>query len=140
LTESRLPTEIIEMLNDYYALMFDAITSSGGSVNQIIGDGLMAIFGAPIQYEDHCVRAVKAALEILELLEGFNQNQAVQNKPQIKIGVGIASGQMIAGFTGTQHRATYTYTCVGDTYKIESHGLVQLKGKTIEVAVFSVSA
>jgi len=169
LTESRPPAEIIEMLNDYYALMFEAITGHGGSVNQMIGDGLMAIFGAPVHYEDHCIRAVNAALEMLELLEGFNQNQAAQDKPQIKVGIGIASGQMIAGFTGTQHRATYT--CVGDTvnmaarleaqtkvigkpilvehvtrealgdsFKIEPHGLVQLKGKTIEVEVFSVSA
>lgn len=169
LTESRPPAEIIELLNDYYALMFDAITSNGGSVNQIIGDGLMAMFGAPVHYEDHCERAVNAALEMLELLDGLNQNQAVQNKPQIKIGIGIASGQVIAGFTGTEHRATYT--CVGDTvnlasrleaqtkvvgrsiliesvtraalgdaYKIESHGSVQLKGKTMEVEIFSVSA
>jgi class 3 adenylate cyclase len=167
ITESRSPAEIIEMLNDYYALMFDAITSNGGAVNQMIGDGLMAVFGAPVHYEDHCVRAVNAAMEMLELVDGFNQNQAAQDKPQIKIGVGIASGQMIAGFTGTQHRATYT--CVGDTvnlaarlethtkvvgkpiliegitraalddtFKTESHGLVQLKGKTTEIEVFSV--
>ena len=167
LTESRPPAEIIEMLNDYYALMFDAITSNGGAVNQMIGDGLMAVFGAPVHYEDHCVRAVNAAVEMLELVEGFNQNQAAQDKPQIKIGVGIASGQMIAGFTGTQHRATYT--CVGDTVNLaarlethtkvvgrpiliegvtraalgeafvtESHGPVQLKGKTKDVEVFSV--
>ena len=169
ITESSPPAEIIEMLNDYYALMFEAITSHGGSVNQMIGDGLMAIFGAPVHHENHCERAVNAALEMLELLEGFNQNQAAQNKVQIKIGIGIASGQVIAGFTGTQHRATYT--CVGDTvnmaarleaqtkvvgkpilinevtrealgdsFKIESHGPVQLKGKTIEVEVFSVAA
>lgn len=168
LTESSTPAEIIEMLNDYYALMFDAITSNGGAVNQMIGDGLMAVFGAPVHYDDHCQRAVKAAMEMLELVDGFNQNQAAQDKPQIKIGIGIASGQMIAGFTGTQHRATYT--CVGDTvnlaarlethtklvgkpvliegvtraalddtFETESHGLVQLKGKTTETEVFSVS-
>ena len=169
ITEARSPAEIIEMLNDYYALMFDAITGHGGSVNQIIGDGLMAIFGAPVYYEDHCERAVKAALEMLELLDGFNQNQLTQKKPQIKIGIGIASGQMVAGFTGTQHRATYT--CVGDTvnlaarlevqtkvigkpiliegatrsalseaFQVEAHGPMQLKGKTVEIEVFSVSA
>jgi adenylate cyclase len=118
LTESRSPAEIIDLLNDYFALMFEAITSNGGSLNQMIGDGLMAIFGAPIYYEDHCVRAVNSALEMLELLDGFNQNQAAQEKPQIRIGIGIASGQMVAGFTGTQHRATYT--CVGDTVNLAS--------------------
>jgi len=137
LTESRPPAEVIEMLNDYYALMFDAITSHGGSVNQMIGDGLMSVFGAPVFYEDHCERAVQAALEMLELLEGFNQNQAAQDKLQIKIGVGIASGQMIAGFTGTQHRATYT--CVGDTVnlasRIESH--TKVVGKPILIDRFT---
>lgn len=137
LTESRPPAEVIEMLNDYYALMFDAITSHGGSVNQMIGDGLMSVFGAPVFYEDHCERAVQAALEMLELLEGFNQNQAAQDKPQIKIGVGIASGQVIAGFTGTQHRATYT--CVGDTVnlasRIESH--TKVVGKPILIDRFT---
>lgn len=137
LTESLPPAEVIEMLNDYYALMFDAITSNGGSVNQMIGDGLLAIFGAPVHHEDHCVRAVNSALEMLELLEGFNQNQSVQGKVQIKIGIGIASGQMIAGFTGTQHRATYT--CVGDTVnlasRIESH--TKVAGKPILIDKFT---
>lgn len=123
IAESRSPAEIIEMLNDYYALMFEAITSHGGSVNQMIGDGLMAIFGAPVHYEDHGERAVRAALEMLELLAAFNQEQAALDRPQIKIGVGIASGSVIAGYTGTQHRATYT--CIGDTVnlaaRIESH-------------------
>lgn len=168
LTESSSPAEIIEMLNGYYALMFEAITGQGGSVNQIIGDGLMAIFGAPIRYEDHCQRAVKAALEMLELLEGFNQTRSAENKTRIRIGIGIASGQMIAGFTGTQHRATYTCVgdtvnmasrleaetkvigkpiliegstraALGDTFQVKSHGFMQLRGKTVESEVFSVS-
>ena len=74
---------------------------------------------------------------MLELLEGFNQNQSVQGKVQIKIGIGIASGQMIAGFTGTQHRATYT--CVGDTVnlasRIESH--TKVAGKPILIDKFT---
>jgi class 3 adenylate cyclase len=60
---------------------------------------------------------------MIELLRGFNEEQAAQGKVQIKIGIGIASGRVIAGYTGTQHRATYT--CVGDTVnlaaRIEGH-------------------
>lgn len=123
ITESRPPEEIIEMLNEYFALMFDAITNHGGSVNQIIGDGLMAIFGAPIPHEDHCERAVRAALEMRTLLDTFNQQRLMRDKPGIKIGIGIASGQVVAGFTGTEHRATYT--CIGDAVnlaaRIEDH-------------------
>jgi class 3 adenylate cyclase len=83
----------------------------------------MAIFGAPIHNDGHREHAVRAALEMIELLKEFNIEQAAQNKVQIKIGVGIASGTVIAGYTGTQHRATYT--CVGDTVnlaaRIEDH-------------------
>jgi adenylate cyclase len=116
ITETHDPAEIIELLNNYYALMFDAIISHGGTVNQMIGDGLMAVFGTPIHREDHCEQAVLAALEMLDLLEGFNQQQAALKKSQIKIGIGIASGKMIAGYTGTEYRAVYT--CVGDTVNL----------------------
>lgn len=123
ITESRSPGEIIDMLNDYFALMFEAITGHGGTVNQMIGDGLMAMFGAPVYHEDHREQAVQAALEMLELLAAFNQDRTARDQPQIKIGVGIATGKVVAGFTGTQHRATYT--CIGDTVnlaaRIEEH-------------------
>lgn len=123
ITEKRSPAEIIEILNDYFALMFEAIAGHGGTVNQMIGDGLMAIFGAPVYYEDHRERAVRAALEMLELLATFNEQQIVLGRPQISIGMGIATGKVVAGFTGTQHRATYT--CIGDTVnlaaRIEDH-------------------
>jgi class 3 adenylate cyclase len=147
--------------------MFEAITSHGGMVNQMMGDGLMAIFGAPQAQKDHSERAVRAALEMIEMIDLLNLDRESQGKPAIYIGIGIASGQMIAGYTGTVHRATYT--CVGDTvnqsarleaqtkvigepiliegvtraalgerFKVNAHGLVQLKGKTSEVEVFSV--
>lgn len=121
--EKENPAEIIELLNDYFALMFEAIAGYHGMVNQMAGDGFMAVFGAPIQRDDHREQAVRAALEMIELLEGFNVEQAARNKVQIRIGIGIASGRVIAGYTGTQHRATYT--CVGDTVnlaaRIETH-------------------
>ena len=167
LSESQSPADTIELLNTYYALMFDAINGHGGTVNQMIGDGLMALFGAPAPHPDRCEQSVRAALEMVELVELFNQDQAAQGKAPIRIGVGIASGQVIAGYTGTQHRATYT--CVGDTVnvaaRLEAHtkavgqpilidentqsglsgdlqvvdqGPVQVKGKTQPVHIFSV--
>lgn len=168
IAEKEDPAVIIELLNDYFALMFDAITSHGGTVNQMIGDGLMAVFGAPIHHEDHCRQAVRAALEMIDNLEGFNAQQGSLGKLQINIGIGIASGQVVAGYTGTQHRATFT--CIGDTVnlaaRIESHtkvvkriilidestrnelgegfnlealGEEVFKGKTLPVKIFSVT-
>jgi class 3 adenylate cyclase len=167
LSESQDPGDTIELLNNYYALMFDAISKHDGIVNLIQGDGLMAMFGAPISREAHREQAVRAALEMQGLLQPFNERQALEGKPQIRIGIGIASGKVIAGYAGTQERATYT--CVGDTVnlaaRLETHtkvtgspilidgnteqglsqnilrasvGDVVFKGKTQPVSVFAV--
>ena len=119
ITETLSPAETIELLNSYYTLTFDAIGGHGGIVNQMLGDGLMAIFGAPLPRPDHRERAVRAALEMLELMDGFNQDQARRGGMEIQIGIGIASGPLVAGFTGTQQRMTYTG--VGDTVNLAAH-------------------
>ena len=116
ISESRDPAETIELLNDYYLLMMDAIYGEGGIVNQMVGDGLMAFFGAPEPRDDHRQAAVQAARQMIELIRLFNEEQAVRDKVQIQIGVGIASGRVVAGYTGTSNRATYT--CVGDTVNV----------------------
>jgi len=135
IAESQKPSDTIELLNRYFGLMFDAINNNGGTVNQMVGDGLMAVFGAPIFHEDHCERAVRAGLDMLEQLKVFNLQQSKQSKMQIRIGIGIASGEMIAGYTGTQNRATYT--CIGDTVnlaaRIEDHTKVALRPLLIDI-------
>jgi class 3 adenylate cyclase len=168
LVESQPPEETIDLLNTYYTLMFDAISGHGGVINQMIGDGLMAIFGAPLPLPDHEASAVRAALEMIELVDMFNQERAAADKTQIKIGIGIASGEMVAGYAGTSKRAAYT--CMGDTVnlaarlethtkvamrtilidgatrkalpervEIEALGPVEIKGKAMPVEVFSVN-
>jgi adenylate cyclase len=123
IVEAQEPAATIELLNDYYTLMMDAINGEGGIVNQMVGDGLMAIFGAPLPRDDHRQRAVLAARQMVELIRLFNEEQAAQDNLQIQIGIGVASGSVVAGYTGTLHRATYT--CVGDTVnvaaRLESH-------------------
>jgi len=167
LAESQPPEETIELLNTYYTLMFDAISGHGGMVTLMIGDGLMAVFGAPLPLPDHGESAVRAALEMIEMVDLFNLERAAAGKTQIRIGIGIASGEMVAGYAGTNQRATYT--CIGDTVnlaaRIEAHtkvaqaailidaatraglgervqveplGPVAFKGKTVPVDVFSV--
>jgi adenylate cyclase len=167
LAESLPPAETIDLLNSFYTLMFDAIGGHGGIVNQMLGDGLMALFGAPLPHADHAERAVRAGLEMLELIAGFNRDQVTRDKPEIRIGIGIASGQVIAGYTGTERRVTYT--CVGDTvnlaahleahtkvlgepilidgatrgrlgeaFRVAEHGTVQFKTRAQPVAVYSV--
>jgi adenylate cyclase len=167
LVEQQSPEETIELLNTYYTLMFDAISGRGGVVNQMIGDGLMAIFGAPLPLADGCGSAVHAAQDMLEMIDLFNLERVASGKPPIRIGVGIATGEMVAGYTGTQQRATYT--CIGDPVnlaaRLEAHtkvagqpilidqatstdlgqrfalqalGAVLFKGKAVAVEVFAV--
>ena len=123
LAESQPPEETIELLNNYYALMFDAIAGQGGIVTLMIGDGLMAVFGAPLALPEHEVQAVRAAQEMIELIALFNEERKALGRAPIRLGIGIASGDMIAGYAGTKARATYT--CIGDIVnlasRIESH-------------------
>ena len=169
LCEAQPPEETIELLNTYYTLMFDAISGHGGVVNQMIGDGLMAIFGAPLPLPEPELAAVRAALDMQEMIEMFNLERVALDKEPIRIGIGIASGEVVAGYTGTQQRATYT--CIGDTVnlaaRLEAHtkvagrgilidfdtqlvlgdrvpveavGEVQFRGKAAAVPVFAVKA
>jgi class 3 adenylate cyclase/ActR/RegA family two-component response regulator len=131
LVESQSPEETIELLNAYYALMFEAIGSHGGVVNQMIGDGLMTLFGAPRPLLDHAGSAVRAALEMMTRMDQFNRDRLIAGKSEIKIGIGIATGEVVAGYTGTTERATYT--CIGDTVnlaaRLEAH--TKVAGRSI---------
>ncbi len=169
MVEQQSPDETIELLNMYYALMFDAISGHGGVVNQMVGDGLMAVFGAPLPLDDHSACAVRAALEMVEMIDLLDVERSSLGKPAIRIGIGIATGEMVAGYTGTQHRATYT--CVGDTVNLAARleaytketdqvilldaatrtdvgsqfdlvdmGAVMFKGKLVAVDVFAAGA
>jgi class 3 adenylate cyclase len=168
LSEKSDPADTIELLNSYFAAIFEPIARHGGVVNQIIGDGLMALFGVAGKDQDHEQQAVLAAMDMMDTLRKFNEKQAAAGKVQLKIGIGIATGEVIAGYAGTQHRATYT--CVGDTVnlaaRIESYtkeagkpilfdaetraclpdsmpvetlGELMFKGKTIPVQIYSVA-
>ncbi len=131
MVETQPPEETIELLNTYYALMFEAIGAQSGVVNQMIGDGLMAIFGAPLPLPEPALAAVRAALDMAEMITLLNSERAALGKAPIAIGIGIASGEMIAGYTGTDTRATYT--CIGDTVnlaaRLEAH--TKVAGRTI---------
>ncbi|HEV2041275.1 MAG TPA: adenylate/guanylate cyclase domain-containing protein [Casimicrobiaceae bacterium] len=139
LAESQPPDETIELLNTYYALMFEAISGHGGVVTVMMGDGLMSVFGAPMPLPDYAENAVRAAQEMVELIDLFNVDRQTAGKPPINIGIGIASGEMVAGYTGTNKRATYT--CIGDTVnlaaRLETHTKVAQRAILIDPATRS---
>ena len=123
MSEDQAPEATIELLNAWYALMFDAIASHGGMVSLMIGDGLMALFGAPQPLDNPAQQAVDAAREMLAMIDGFNVERRAAAEPDLRIGIGIATGEVVAGYAGTQNRACYT--CIGMTVnraaRLESH-------------------
>jgi adenylate cyclase len=118
----RMPPEtVIEMLNRYLTEMSDAILDNGGTIVSFMGDGIMAIFGAPLELDDHADRAVAAARQMRdERLPAFNAWCAgrVPAGDGFRMGIGVASGPVMSGNVGSARRMEYA--AVGDTTNIAS--------------------
>jgi adenylate cyclase len=113
--ESLRPDLVIDVLNHYLSEMSDAIMDHGGTLVSYMGDGIMAVFGAPIEQPDHADRAVAAAEEMLgPRLDRFNEWLRAQGLGEgFQMGVGINSGSVMSGQVGSERRIEYT--AVGDT-------------------------
>lgn len=112
LTERLTPEEVVAILNEFYGLMFEQTFQQAGTLDKFLGDGAMAIFGAPKAYEDHALRAIKTALAIRAGIANLTANRESQGEQPITIGIGISTGEVIAGTVGAQNRVEYTV--IGD--------------------------
>ena len=114
-SESRSPDEVVEVLNDYLGEMTDAIMDHGGTLVAYMGDGIMAVFGAPIEQPDHADCALAAAREMLEVrLPAFNARLRESGQGEgFRIGIGINTGEVMSGQVGSIRRMEYT--ALGDT-------------------------
>lgn len=115
IAENKEPEEIIKFQNNTFGFMIEIINNYNGIINQFLGDGYMATFGAPISSENDCQNAVNASLDILYELDKRNQNGLL---PNIKIGIGLHSGYVVAGNVGTDTRKQYSIS--GNTVIIAS--------------------
>ena len=104
--ESHSPEDVVTTLNGMLGKIADAVIAAGGNVDKFLGDGLMAVFGAPLHHEDHAERAVTAAYAMLEALQDH----------ALAIGVAVNSGVVVAGSIGNERRTEYT--CIGDTVNV----------------------
>lgn len=113
--ETLPPDQVIDVLNHYLSEMSDAIMDHGGTLVAYMGDGIMAVFGAPIEQDDHADRAVAAAREMIGTrLDRFNDWVEEQGLgARFQMGVGINSGSVMSGQVGSERRIEYT--AVGDT-------------------------
>ena len=118
ISEQYQPEQIVEFLNDYFALMVQEIFTEQGTLDKFIGDGIMAVFGAPISRPDDPVRAVRAALGMRRSLRRFNARQRERGAVEIDIGIGISHGESISGNIGSEQRMEYTV--IGDSVNVAS--------------------
>ena len=105
-------SDILQMLNDYYELLVDIVFRHEGTIDKFIGDGMMVIWGAPVAHPDDPNRAVSAALDIRKSLESFNFNRISTGQSPIEVGIGINTGEVVAGYLGSS--LTMSYSVIGD--------------------------
>ena len=166
-TEKGDPEELVAQLNEYFTRMVDIVFRHHGTVDKFVGDMVMALFSAPLDDADHAEHAVEAAVEMVRELGELNRKWLGDGRIQLDIGIGINTGEMIAGNIGSS--AIMSYTVIGDNvnlgsrleslnkdyktrviisdatrarlkghYAIRPLGDVVVKGKTRPVAIFEV--
>ena len=112
------PRMLVRIVNRLFAEMAAAVEAQGGIIRVFTGDGVMALFGAPVAYADHAARAVRAGLDMLARLPAMNAELEAEQLPALRIGVGIATGEVIVGRMGADQRSEYNV--VGDAANLAS--------------------
>jgi adenylate cyclase len=166
-TEKGQPEELVAQLNEYFSRMVEVVFRHHGTVDKFVGDMVMALFSAPVDDPDHAEHAVAAAVEMVEVLGQLNRKWRAEGKVTLDIGIGVNSGEMIAGNIGSS--SIMSYTVIGDnvnlgarleslnkdyrtriiisdatrtrlrgSYTVRALGDVTVKGKTRAVAIFEV--
>ena len=164
LSETMSPSAVAVLLNGYLSRMTDVIFKYEGTLDKYMGDGIMAVFGAPLDMDDHAERSIRTALEMQEQLAEWNAERP--EGPELRIRIGINSGKAVAGEIGSVNKMEYTVLgdtvntasrlesavakpgsvvvgeqtrkAVGDTFECEELGSFSLKGKENEVEAFKV--
>lgn len=107
---------VMAVLNEYLAAMAKSVIHYGGTVNEFLGDAVFALFGAPVAYADHAERAAAAALAMQLAILQINRRHAARGLPQLEMGIGINSGEVVVGNIGSEQRAKYA--AVGRTVNL----------------------
>jgi adenylate cyclase len=112
MSESRSPQEIVDMLNEYFEQMVEIIFKHEGTLDKFVGDEIMALYGSPVRHEDDAVRAVRSALDMMATLDRWNAERVSAGQQPVHIGIGINSGEVVAGYLGSSK--ALEYTVIGD--------------------------
>jgi adenylate cyclase len=115
-TERGDPEELVSQLNEYFSRMVEIVFKHKGTVDKFVGDMVMALFSAPVDDPDHAENAVLAAIEMVKVLGELNQAWAARGMTQLDLGIGVNSGDMIAGNIGSS--SIMSYTVIGDNVNL----------------------
>jgi adenylate cyclase len=116
LAEHTAPEQVVQLLNNYFSVMTKVIFDHGGTLDKYIGDGLMALFGAPAATPQDASRALAAAVAMQRQLETVNEQLRGAGLPEISIGIGLHTGEATVGYIGSERRTEYT--AIGDTVNL----------------------
>lgn len=123
--EREKPEKLLQLLNRYFSEMTEVIFAYGGTLDKYIGDGLMALFGAPTVSPDDADNAIRAAIAMQRKLEDLNKKLKTEGFDELGIGIGLHTGEAIVGYIGSERRSEYT--AIGDTVnlaaRLESNAL-----------------
>jgi adenylate cyclase len=167
MSEKGSPEAVVHQLNEYFTRMVQVLFEHRGTLDKFVGDMVMALFGAPVDDPDHADHAVETALAMSRALDELNARWAAEGRPTLEIGIGINTGDMVAGNIGSD--TIMSYTVIGDAvnlgarleslnkdyatriiisdatrmalrgrYRVRPLGSVTVKGKSQPVAVYEV--
>jgi adenylate cyclase len=118
ISEHAPPEKIVNLLNRYFSAMTEIIFAHGGTLDKYLGDGLMALFGAPTATQDDASNALNAAVAMQRRMLGINRELHDEGFPEIGVGMGLHTGEVIVGYIGSDRRSEYT--AIGDTVNTSS--------------------
>jgi adenylate cyclase len=107
LTEGLPPEQVLKLLNSYLGAMADVILAHLGTIDEFVGDGILAIFGAPLARPDDARRAVECAVAMQSAIVLLNQRNAAEGLPQLEMGIAVHTGEVIVGNIGSERRTKY---------------------------------
>ncbi|NDJ87394.1 MAG: response regulator [Chloroflexi bacterium] len=136
LSEQTDPSTMISIINEYHGLVVAYIKENGGTVDKFTGDGVMAIFNAPLEYDDHALRAVTAACQIKEAMPAFHRH--LQPEYRLMVNFGIHTGEAVVGNVGTKD--VMNYTAIGDAVnlaqrlqELSARGVITISKSTFDL-------
>jgi len=132
MSEHLAPERVVELLNEFFTEMTDLLFENGGTLDKYLGDGIMALFGAPIAKPDDAQRSVKTAIEMQRALRRLNYGWEQRGQQPLRMGIGVNTGPVTAGNIGSAKRMDYT--CIGDTVNLASRLCAHAAGGQILIS------